>query len=57
MARPKQIRRVEQVRDWETWRAQAEIGFNLADALWNYMKHDTRTVRGGRQNCIIFTKR
>lgn len=57
MARSKQIRQVERARDWETWRVQAQVGFNLADALWNYMKHDTRTVKGGRQDCIIFTKR
>lgn len=54
MARLKQI----PLPSWgPQWKAQAEIGFNLADALLNYMKHDTRTVRGGRQSYIIFTKR
>ena len=54
MARPK---RTETPSWGPQWKAQAEIGFNLADALWNYMAHDTRTVRGGRHNYIIFTKR
>lgn len=55
MARPKHTHPLPQ---WgPQWKAQAEIGFNLADALLNYMRHDTRTVKGGWRDVIIFTKR
>lgn len=49
--------RKDNTEQWTALRAQAQVGFNLADAIWNYLKHDTRTVHGGRCNIIIFTKR